>query len=62
MFAKGLHEIGVDERKSINIMGFNSPEWVIAMFGANFHNNVVSGVYITNTAEACVYQAKHSEA
>ena len=46
----------------MNIMGFNSPEWVIAFFGSIFHNNIVSGVYITNGPEACQYQAKHSEA
>ncbi len=36
-------------------MGFNSPEWAIAFFGSIFHNNPVSGVYITNGAKACQY-------
>ena len=61
-FARGLHHIGVDERKAVNIMGFNSPEWAIAFFGSIFHNNVVSGVYITNGPQACMYQAENSEA
>ena len=61
-FAKSLHEIGVQERKAVNIMGFNSPEWAIAFYGAIFHNNIVSGVYITNGPDACKYQALHSEA
>lgn len=43
-------------------MGFNSPEWAIAHFGSLLHNNVVSGVYTTNGADACQYQAEHSEA
>ena len=43
-------------------MGYNSPEWAIAYHGAIFHNNVVSGVYVTNGASACQYQAEHSEA
>jgi len=43
-------------------MGYNAPEWVIAWFGAMFHNNVVTGAYITNAADACLYQAEHSEA
>lgn len=43
-------------------MGFNSPEWAVAFFGAIAHNNVVSGVYITNGPQACQYQAQHSEA
>jgi hypothetical protein len=29
-FAKALEVIRIDERKSVNIMGFNSPEWAIA--------------------------------
>ena len=61
-FAKSLHFIGVDSRKAVNIMGFNSPEWAIAYFGSMMHNNVVSGVYTTNGADACQYQAEHSEA
>jgi len=52
-FAKSLQYLGVDERKSVNIMGFNSPEWVISLFGSIFHNNVVSGLYITNGPDAC---------
>ena len=61
-FAKSLHALGIEERKAVNIMGFNSPEWAIAHYGSIFHNNVVSGVYATNTAEACQYQAEHSSA
>ena len=57
-----MHYLGVDQRKSVNIMGFNAPEWTIAMFGSIFHNNIVSGVYITNAADACHYQSEHSEA
>lgn len=61
-FAKSCRKIGIDERKAVNIYGFNSPEWAIAYYGAIFHNNIVSGVYITNGAQACQYQAENSEA
>ena len=61
-FAKSLQALGVDERKAVNIMGFNSPEWAISYCGSMMHNNVVSGVYTTNGEEACLYQAEHSEA
>jgi long-chain-fatty-acid--CoA ligase ACSBG len=57
-----LLKLGVEERKAVNIMGFNSPEWAIAYHGSIFHNNVVSGVYITNGPAACHYQAENSEA
>ena len=52
-FAKALHVLGIEDRKAVNIMGFNSPEWAIAHYGSIFHGNVVSGVYITNGSEAC---------
>jgi len=61
-FARSLQAVGVEERKAVNIFGYNSPEWAICFFGSIIHNNVVSGVYITNGPEACHYQAEHSEA
>ena len=61
-FAKAMIHLGVDERSAVNIMGFNSPEWAIAYFGSLLRNNVISGVYATNGAAACQYQAHHSEA
>ena len=61
-FAKSMIHLGVEDKKAINIMGFNSPEWVICNYGAIMTNCVVSGVYTTNGADACHYQAEHSEA
>ena len=43
-------------------MGFNSPEWAIGFIGGIMNNQVNTGIYITNQAEACLYQADHSEA
>ena len=57
-----MHAIGIRERKSVNIMGHNSPEWVISFIGSITYNCVASGVYPTNNADACLYQADHSEA
>ena len=57
-----MQAVGVRDRKSVNIMGHNSPEWVIAFMGTSLFNCVASGVYPTNNAEACLYQADHSEA
>ena len=61
-FAKSLEKCGVAQRKVVNIMGFNSPEWAIAYYGSILHNSCVSGVYTTNGPDACRYQAEHSEA
>ena len=54
-FAKAMHVVGVQDRKSVNIMGHNAPEWVIAYMGGLTFNCIVSGVYPTNNAEACFY-------
>lgn len=54
-FAKAMSSIGITERKSVNITGFNSVEWAISYFGGLFYDCVVTGVYITNVPEACLY-------
>lgn len=61
-FAKSMSKLEVTQRSSVAIMGFNSPEWVIAYVGAIMNNCVATGVYATNGPEACHYQAEHSEA
>ena len=61
-FAASLIKFGLDERSSVNLIGFNAPEWAIAFYGTIFANLIPSGVYTTNIAEACYYQADHSEA
>ena len=50
-----MHVLGITERKSVNIMGHNAPEWAIACLGGIFANCVASGVYISNSKEACLY-------
>ena len=37
-FAKSLNALGLDDKKAVNIMGFNSPEWAIALFGSVLNN------------------------
>lgn len=54
-FAKSMCKLGVTQRSSVAIMGFNSPEWVIAYVGAIMNNCVATGVYTTNGPEACHY-------
>lgn len=43
-------------------MGFNAPEWAFAFFGTMFANCVPTGIYATNTSEACKYQVNHCKA
>ena len=51
----------VDERSTVAVMGFNSPEWLFAYMGAILNNNVATGMYGTNSPDACTYQINHSE-
>lgn len=61
-FAKALWHLGVTEKSAVAIMGFNSPEWAIACMGSVLYNAVFTGIYITNAADACLYQTTHSDA
>lgn len=54
-FAKAMHTLGINERKSVNIMGHNAPEWTISFMGSIVYNCIASGVYPTNNADACLY-------
>ena len=54
--------VGAAERSSVNICGYNAPEWVIAFMGGVFANCIPAGVYATNSPDACLYVAQHSEA
>jgi long-chain-fatty-acid--CoA ligase ACSBG len=59
-FSKTLKAINVTERSAVNIMGFNSPEWVISYIGAIMYNCISTGIYITNEPDAVLYQINHS--
>ena len=50
------------ERSSVNIIGFNCPEWGIAYLGAICANYISAGVYQTNISDACKFVAQNSEA
>ena len=61
-FAKACQQLQVRERASVAIMGVNSPEWAIAFIGGILNNNLSTGIYKTNSPDACLYQVQHSEA
>jgi long-chain-fatty-acid--CoA ligase ACSBG len=48
--------------RSVNILGFNSPEWLITFYGSIFGFYMPVGIYTTNNAEACQYVSSHSDA
>jgi len=54
--------VGASEWSGVNIIGFNSPEWNIAFYGAICCNMISAGVYTTNASDACLYVAENSDA
>ena len=61
-FAKSLLHLGFHRYDCINIIGFNSPEWFFANFGAIAAGGIAAGIYTTNLPEACYYVSDHSKA
>jgi long-chain-fatty-acid--CoA ligase ACSBG len=55
-------KMGFVAHDTVNIIGFNSPEWFQAQMGAIMAGGAAAGVYTTNEPSACEYVAVHSEA
>ncbi|CAB3984774.1 long-chain-fatty-acid-- ligase ACSBG2-like isoform X2 [Paramuricea clavata] len=58
--AKGFIKLGLESFNGVSIIGFNSPEWLIADIGAIFARGLAVGVYTTNSPEACKYVIEDS--
>ncbi|XP_041345619.1 long-chain-fatty-acid--CoA ligase ACSBG1-like isoform X1 [Pyrgilauda ruficollis] len=58
--AKSFLKLGLERFHSVAILGFNSPEWFISAVGAIFAGGIVTGIYTTNSPEACHYIAHDS--
>jgi long-chain-fatty-acid--CoA ligase ACSBG len=54
--------IGFAKFDTVNIIGFNSPEWLFSNVGAIAAGGIAAGIYATNIPEACEYISEHSEA
>ena len=52
---------GMTSYSSVNIIGFNAPEWFITFYGSIFGNYLPVGIYTTNGADACKYLSSHSD-
>ncbi|TDH13304.1 hypothetical protein EPR50_G00053670 [Perca flavescens] len=60
--AKSFLKLGLERYHGVGILGFNSPEWFISDVGCIFAGGLGTGIYTTNTPEACQYVAASSEA
>ncbi|XP_072752863.1 very long-chain-fatty-acid--CoA ligase bubblegum [Anoplolepis gracilipes] len=60
--AKAFLKLGLERYHSVCILGFNSPEWFIANLATIYAGGFATGIYTTNSSEACQYCAEHSRA
>lgn len=58
--AKGFMTFGFQPFDTINVWGFNSPEWFISAIAAGFAGGKVAGLYPTDTADTAAYKVVHS--
>lgn len=60
--AKSFLKLGLERFHGVGILGFNSPEWFISDVGCIFAGGLATGIYTTNSPEACRYVADSCEA
>lgn len=58
--AKAFIKVGLEMYHGVGIIGFNSAEWFISDLGAIFAGGLATGIYTTNSAEACQYVAHNA--
>lgn len=59
-FALGLIHHGISERSTVSVLSYNCPKWAFAFHGTVMANVISTGVYLTNSPEACLYTINHS--
>lgn len=62
LFARALLHLNVAMHRAVNILGFNSPEWLVADVGTILAGGMAAGIYASNGPDACRYISHHSEA
>ncbi|XP_072521412.1 long-chain-fatty-acid--CoA ligase ACSBG2-like [Salminus brasiliensis] len=60
--AKSFLKLGLERFHGVGILGFNSPEWFIANIACIMAGGLTTGIYTTNSPEACQYVANNCEA
>jgi len=58
--ARALLSLGLERHASVNIWGFNSPQWLMSQMGAIFAGGKAAGIYPTDTTEQVLYKIQHS--
>jgi len=60
--AKALIKVGHVQHDSVNVFGFNCPQWFMGQMGAIFAGGKVAGVYPSDTPEQVQFKSFHSNA
>ncbi|KAG5669652.1 hypothetical protein PVAND_017536 [Polypedilum vanderplanki] len=60
--AKIFIKLGLERHGVVAILAWNSSEWVISALGAIHSGGIVTGIYTTNSSEACQYILESSKA
>ena len=60
MCAKSMMKLGLNQFDSVNIWGFNSPEWFLGDVAAILAGGKAAGIYPTDTPESVSFKCKHS--
>lgn len=58
--ARGFIKLGMQRFESVNIWGFNAPEWNISCMAAMHAGGKCAGIYPTDTAETAAFKVVHS--
>lgn len=58
--AKAFVKLGFQPFDTVNVWGFNSPEWMLSALAAGFGGGKVGGIYPTDTPETAAYKVVHS--
>jgi long-chain-fatty-acid--CoA ligase ACSBG len=59
--AKGFIKLGLEMYHGVGIIGFNSAEWFISDLAAIFAGGFATGIYTTNSPDACRYVADNAQ-
>ncbi|KAM4618244.1 long-chain-fatty-acid--CoA ligase ACSBG1 [Polymixia lowei] len=60
--AKSFIKLGLERFHGVAILGFNSAEWFFSAVAAILAGGIMTGIYATNSPEACHYVASDSKA
>ncbi|XP_043283439.1 long-chain-fatty-acid--CoA ligase ACSBG2-like isoform X2 [Venturia canescens] len=60
--AKAFLKLGLERYHSVGIIGFNCPQWFFADIAAIYAGGFATGIYTTNSPEACEFCAENSRA